>query len=106
MSEKIANFLAEKRRDTPFLVLDLDLVVDRYRRLKETLPNVDIYYAIKANPADEVVRALAEEGSCFDIASLQEMDACLRLGVGASRLSFGHTIKNCLLYTSPSPRDS
>ena len=47
MSEKISNFLAEKRRDTPLLVLDLDLVVDRYRRLKETLPNVDIYYAIK-----------------------------------------------------------
>jgi ornithine decarboxylase len=93
MSEKIAKFIAERRRETPFLVLDLDLVVDRYRRLKETLPNVDIYYAIKANPADEVVKALAEEGSCFDIASLPEMDACLRLGVGAPRLSYGHTIK-------------
>ena len=40
----------------------------------------------KANPEDEVVRALADEGSCFDIASLPEMDACLRLGVGARRL--------------------
>jgi ornithine decarboxylase len=93
MSAKIANFLAEKRHDTPFLVLDLDLVVDRYHRLKEILQKVDIYYAMKANPADEVVKALADEGSCFDIASLSEMDACLRLGVSASSLSFGHTIK-------------
>lgn len=93
MSEKIANFLAEGRRETPFLVLDIDLVLDRYRTLNEALPNVGIYYAVKANPADEVVRALSDAGSCFDFASLPELEACTALGIGPDRLSYGHTIK-------------
>lgn len=93
MSEKISKFLTETRPETPFLVLDLDLVVKRYQALKNALPNVDIYYAVKANPADAIVRALAEEGSFFDVASVPEMEACARLGVDARRMSFGHTIK-------------
>ena len=40
MSEKIERFLSEKRRGIAFLVLDLDLVVERYRLLKEALPTV------------------------------------------------------------------
>ena len=43
MSEKISQFLLENAHETPFLVLDLDLVVDRYREIKDVLPGVDIY---------------------------------------------------------------
>src|SRR5262249_39187606 len=32
-------------------------------------------------------------GSCFDTASLGEIDLCLALGVGPERISFGNTIK-------------
>ncbi len=93
MSEKILQFLLEKAHETPFLVLDLDLVVDRYREIKDVLPGVDIYYAVKANPADEIIAALADEGSNFDIASIAEMKACARLGISADRISYGHSIK-------------
>ena len=93
MSEKILQFLSASKHETPFLVLDLDLVVDRYREIKDALPDVDIYYAVKANPADEVMTALANEGSSFDIASIAEMEACAHLGIDADRMSYGHTIK-------------
>ena len=93
MSEKIKRFLSEKRRGTPFLVLDIDLLVERYRLLKEALPTVGIYYAVKANPADEVVVALEREGACFDVAGFAELEGCARLGIPASRMSYGHTIK-------------
>lgn len=93
MSDKLSQFLSEGRKETPFLVLDLDLVLERYRHLRDALPNVDIYYAVKANPADEVVTALGDAGACFDVASLPEMEACTRLGIAAERLSYGHTIK-------------
>ena len=93
MSEKILQFLSEPARETPFLVLDLDLVVERYREVKNALPDIDVYYAIKANPADEIVTALADEGSCFDVASIPEMEACVRLGISSDQMSYGHTIK-------------
>ena len=93
MSEKILQFLSATSHETPFLVLDLELVVDRYREIKNTLPDVDIYYAVKANPANEIVAALAKKGCSFDIASIAEMEVCMRLGIGADRMSYGHTIK-------------
>ena len=93
MSEKILQFLSEPALETPFLVLDLDLVVERYREVKNALPDIDVYYAVKANPADEIITALADEGSCFDVASIPEMEAGIRLGISADRMSYGHTIK-------------
>lgn len=79
--------------ETPFVVINLDVVKQNYIKLKENFPFADIYYAIKANPHDEVVSMLAELGSCFDIASRYELDKVLRLNVPPERLSYGNTIK-------------
>lgn len=82
-----------KDLETPFVVINLDVIKKNYMALKENFPYADIYYAIKANPHDEVVSLLAELGSCFDIASRYELDKVLRLGVSPDRLSYGNTIK-------------
>ena len=50
---KLAAFLAQTH-ETPFLVVDLDVVAERFRRLAAALPGVRIYYAVKANPAAPV----------------------------------------------------
>jgi ornithine decarboxylase len=73
--------------------MDIGQVVGHYRALRRALPDASVYYAIKANPLDPIVAALAAEGSNFDVASGAEIDACLRLGVPPGRLSFGHTVK-------------
>jgi ornithine decarboxylase len=52
-----------------------------------------IHYAVKANPAPEVIAALAAMGSRFDAASRGEIALCLGLGVPAERIAFGNTIK-------------
>jgi len=93
VNEKIARFLAERRPPTPCLVLDLDVVREQYRRLAEAFPLAEIYYAVKANPAPEVLRCLHELGSRFDAASVYEVDDCLDLGIAPGRLSYGSTIK-------------
>ena len=66
---------------TPFVVLDLDVVEDRYGSLLEALPGVRVLYAVKANPAVEVLARLAGLGSSFDVASRGEIDRCLAIGV-------------------------
>jgi ornithine decarboxylase len=91
-TKKIRDFIAE-RRPTPYLVVDLDVVADNYRKLKDAVPQAGIYYAIKANPAPEVLGVLAKLGSSFDTASVNEIDMALRSGVSADRISYGNTIK-------------
>jgi ornithine decarboxylase len=93
MTKKIQKFLAEQRPQTPCLVMDLDLVADNYRKLRTAVPQAGIYYAVKANPAPEILAVLAGLGSCFDVASVNEIDMALSTGVKADRLSFGNTIK-------------
>ncbi|MBI3224251.1 MAG: type III PLP-dependent enzyme [Mycolicibacterium cosmeticum] len=78
---------------TPYLVMDLDIVAQRYDALRDALPQARIFYAVKANPAPEVLRVLAAAGSSFDVASIGEIDLCRALGIAPERLSFGNTVK-------------
>jgi ornithine decarboxylase len=93
MTDRIHQFLADRRPQTPCLVIDLSVIEENYRELERRLPLARIYYAVKANPAPEIIAKLAELGSCFDVASRGEIDLCLAAGVPGERLSFGNTIK-------------
>jgi len=79
--------------DRPTVIFDLDLLRRKYRALDAGLGSATIYYAVKANPAPEVVAAVAAFGGCFDCASRGEIDLCLSLGVAPERIAFGNTIK-------------
>jgi ornithine decarboxylase len=78
---------------TPYIVIDLNVVRQRYAALRRLLPEASIYYAVKANPAAPVVAALAALGANFDIASEGELTRCREAGISTDRLSFGNTIK-------------
>lgn len=78
---------------TPYLRIDLDRVRSNFQALRSVLPQADIRYAVKANPAEPILRLLAAEGSAFDVASVGEVDACIAAGVDGARLAFGNTIK-------------
>lgn len=90
-TETIARFLRDDRGlPTPFLVVDLDLIEDRYQRLIDAVPASRVLFAVKANPAPEVLQRLADAGSSFDVASLGEIERCLELGIDPGRLAFGN----------------
>jgi ornithine decarboxylase len=93
MNERIARFLADRRPESPCLVVDLDVVAESYEMLRRYLPLAKIFYAVKANPADEVLGMLREMGSSFDVASRGEVELVLDKGISAERVSFGNTIK-------------
>ena len=93
MTPKVAAFLGQSALATPCLVLDLDRVAENFRSLRAALPAANIYYAVKANPAAEILQLLAGMGSCFDAASIQEIDECISAGATASSISFGNTVK-------------
>src|SRR5260221_459025 len=93
LNPKIARFLAEKLPQTPCLVVDVDAVARNYQRLRWHLPLAKVFYAVKANPAPEIVARLHGLGSNFDVASRAEIELCLAQGATADRISFGNTIK-------------
>jgi ornithine decarboxylase len=93
MSDRIHEFLRTARPDGPCLVVDLDIVRHNYRRFAKAMPDTRVYYAVKANPAPEILNALAELGSSFDCASPAEIEAVLATGAGPDRISYGNTIK-------------
>ncbi|GAA1288505.1 type III PLP-dependent enzyme [Saccharothrix xinjiangensis] len=90
---RLRGFLDRHRPPTPCLVVDLPAVGAGYRRLRELFPAADLYYAVKANPAHEVLRLLAGLGASFDVASPVEVELCLRAGAHPDRLSYGNTVK-------------
>ncbi len=93
MTPKIASFLNSAALATPCLVLDLDTVGENFAAIRRALPAAKIYYAVKANPAAPILRLLVAHGSCFDAASLPEIESCLAAGAAAAAISFGNTVK-------------
>ena len=88
---KIQDF--SKDKETPFLVVDLEVIRQKYQELTTCFPIAKVYYALKANPGAPVVNLLRELGSNFDIASIFELNRVLECGVEPSRISYGNTIK-------------
>ena len=93
MTERIREFLRKRNDDGPCLVVDLDVVRDNYTAFAKALPDTRVFYAVKANPAPEVLSLLAKLGSCFDTASVAEIEMALAAGATPDRISYGNTIK-------------
>ena len=89
----IEAFIRSMNFDRPTLVLERAAVARQFQALKAGLGRADIHYAVKANPAREVLEVLVAEGSHFDAASRAEIELCLSLGAHPSGISFGNTIK-------------
>lgn len=92
-TQRILDFLATRRPAGPCLVVDLDVVRDNFHAFEKALPDSKIYYAVKANPAPEILRLLAGLGSSFDTASVAEIEMAMDAGAPAERISYGNTIK-------------
>ena len=61
-----------QRHGTPVVVIDHEVIRQNYASFCRHLPKVQAYYAVKANPAPEIVRTLYKAGASFDVASLPE----------------------------------
>ena len=93
VTQRINDFLATRRPASPCLVVDLDIVRENFAAFEAALPDSRIFYAVKANPAPEILKLLSSLGSNFDCASVAEIEMALDAGATPARISFGNTIK-------------
>ena len=61
-----------RQHGTPVVVVDHDILRANYAKFRRYLPKIQAYYAVKANPAPEIIRTLYGAGASFDVASMPE----------------------------------
>lgn len=81
------------RHGSPLLVFDPEVLRRQYHALTDALPGVDLYYAVKAHPNDEIVRCLDKLGCGFDVASAGEMTLLTERRISGRRTIHTHPVK-------------
>ena len=93
MTLRIKSAITDCSLSTPFLVIDQERVAENYRTFSDNFKNVQVFYAVKANPHSDVLSRLVSEGASFDCASLNEILMVIECGGEIDKISFGSTIK-------------
>jgi diaminopimelate decarboxylase len=85
---RVSDWAAEAG-DTPLVLYDRTMVAARVTRLRAAMPaDLDIHYAIKANPYPPLVHWLAGQVDGLDVASAGELGLALETGLPPSSISF------------------
>jgi diaminopimelate decarboxylase len=89
------SLLAARVGRTPFYAYDRGLIEERVALLRGVLPaEIQLHYAIKANPMPAVVGFLAARVDGMDVASAAELRVALDAGVSPDEISFAGPAKS------------
>lgn len=83
-----------KKYPTPSLLFSLDRVRRNYREIKQSINNVEVFYAVKANDHPKILETLDKEGSSFEISSANELKLLLKLKIPPSKIICLNPIKS------------
>ncbi|MDO9488511.1 MAG: alanine racemase, partial [Sphingomonadaceae bacterium] len=84
-----ASQWVEAAGDTPLFVYDRGLIAGRIADLRAAMPaELDIHYAVKANPMPALVRWMTTQVDGLDVASAGELQVALAAGADPARISF------------------
>src|SRR3989344_5236560 len=83
-----------KKYQTPFLLIDPEKLKQNYKRIKASIDDAEVFYAIKANDHPRILKTLTEEGASFEITSLSELKSLLKLHVDSSKVICLNPVKS------------
>jgi ornithine decarboxylase len=81
------------RHGSPLVVISPEVLRRNFRTLCETLPGVEFFYAIKANPDPIILRTLQEAGCSADVCTHRELRWALAAGFTPDRMIHTHPCK-------------
>ncbi|MBI2853355.1 MAG: type III PLP-dependent enzyme [Chloroflexi bacterium] len=98
LREKKARAFEKARRaseveQTPLLAMDAETMRQAYAEFTDSFGDAGVYYAVKANSDPCVVRMFHELGAGFEVGSEGTMRLMLDLGIPASRIVSGNSLK-------------
>ncbi len=92
MINKIPPQLLEK--ETPFFLFDKEILIKNYNAFKSALDfDTEICYAMKANSEKEVLIALNQLNSSFEVASKYELELLINIGISPDKMIYGSAVK-------------
>ncbi len=78
-----------KEHGTPLYIYDRAVIERRAKALRAALPgDLQVYYAVKANPNPEIIHLMGELFDGFDVASAGEAERVIQAGIAPERISF------------------
>jgi len=78
---------------TPTLAVSRSRLQSAYREMKSAMPDVELFYAVKANSDVAILRALFLEGASVDVCSYREMQSALLAGFLPDQMIHTHPCK-------------
>ncbi|KAK6057363.1 Pyridoxal-dependent decarboxylase, pyridoxal binding domain protein [Cooperia oncophora] len=93
MCRQIARNYDKDNIDDAFMLVDLDVVFDRFLLWKREMPMIEPFYAVKCNTDPVLVRTLAALGAGFDCASREEIDVVMNMGVWPEKIIYANPCK-------------
>ncbi len=93
MTDRILEFLRNRREDGPCLVLDLEVVRENYASFAKALPDTRVFYAVKANPDPRSSNCWRDLVPVSTPPRLSRSNRCWRRARARDRISYGNTIK-------------
>lgn len=91
--EKIVEKAKHLKHSTPFFFTSKEILRHNYQTFKKLFENSEVYYAVKANADDEILKFLNSLGSGFEAASKYEIEQLLGLGVDPGQIIYGTSVK-------------
>lgn len=88
--------------DEAFYILNVDRLIENYRKWMQLMPRIKPHYAVKCNDNDLVLKTLAHLGTGFDCASKGEIEKVLKIGVSPEKIIYANPAKQLshLIYAS------
>ncbi|KAF1745270.1 hypothetical protein MXB_2248, partial [Myxobolus squamalis] len=93
IKENVERAFLDGRADDPFYVCNLGDVVQKHLLWRLKFPRIEVFYAMKCNPTQIIVKLLAKLGVGFDCASKTEIAHVLDCGVTPERIIYANTCK-------------
>ncbi|MDA8168710.1 MAG: type III PLP-dependent enzyme [Nitrospiraceae bacterium] len=87
------TFLDSNGVELPVLLMDADKMEKKALAMGRNIRNSKVFYAVKANPAPDVIKLLDGLGLNFEIASEGELEILARAGVGPERIITSNPVK-------------
>ena len=72
---------------TPFYIYSQNKIEDTFKKLKRTL-NAEIFYAVKANSNQAIIKLMATLGAGADVVSVGELERAIVAGVNPKKIIF------------------
>lgn len=91
---KVLKYLDKENIETPFLLMDRERVREKVSIIGRNIKNSKVFYAVKANPDDEIIKLADELNMGFEIASEGELKMLSSIGVKPERIISSNPVKS------------